>query len=173
MNRKIFLTGERQVGKSTIIQKILAGYRGEVCGFQTLPEMEPYRRFYIKGVHKHRTSTEKHYIDERTNDGKTVAIPETFDVYGVKILEHCLKSSPSIILMDELGVFENQALLFQDMVYQCLDSDIPVIGVIKAKSSPFLNKIKLRPDVTLFHITKDNRDREYENILSAFHQIIK
>ena len=39
--------------------------------------------------------------------------------------------------MDELGIYERDALEFQAHVFRVLDSPLPVLGVLKDKSSPF------------------------------------
>ena len=163
----IFLTGEKQVGKSAIINKIIVDYNEKVCGFKTLLENTEYRRFYLESISLNNRTTEKNYISKRTEEGYTKGIIEAFDGFGTVILSECLASSPSLIVMDELGVFEKNAFLFQEMVYKCLDSAIPVLGVLKAKSSPFLDSIKNRKDVKIFYVNHDNRETQYKKVLES------
>ena len=50
---KIFLTGQKQIGKSTCIQECIRECHKSVCGFLTLPFYEEQRRagFYLHALH--------------------------------------------------------------------------------------------------------------------------
>jgi nucleoside-triphosphatase len=43
-------------------------------------------------------------------------------------------------------------------VIAALDSDSPVLGTIHRRSTPFIDAIKSRPDVTVIEVTYANRD---------------
>ena len=60
--------------------------------------------------------TEDSFIGRCINENHWVSIPATFDGYGVKLLTDCVKARPDLIVMDELGFFENNAVLFQEKV---------------------------------------------------------
>ncbi|WP_017755429.1 nucleoside-triphosphatase [Calidifontibacillus oryziterrae] len=166
----IFLTGEKQVGKSTIINNIIDNFTGNICGFKTLLETKEGRQFYFSGFNPMIDSIPKIYICKKDNNDKLEGITEAFDDFGVKILEDSLNDSSDLIIMDELGVFENQAYRFQKSVYKCLNSAIPVIGVIKAKPSLFLDTIRNRDDVTIVNVTKENREQAYLYLKSLLEQ---
>ena len=93
------------------------------------------------------------------DNGSLKGLPAVFDEIGAGILNDCLNSKPDLIVMDELGVFENKAYLFQEKVLDCLNSQIPVIGVIKDKSSPFLDLLRKRDDAIFIRVTKENRNK--------------
>lgn len=160
----IFLTGDKQVGKSTIINRILADYNGKVCGFRSELETAPYRRFYLQSLNPHIMSAEKVYISEKTEQGYSKGNVEAFDGFGVEILNDCLISQPYLIVLDELGLFESDAIHFQEFVHSCLDARTPVLGVLKAKSSPFLDSIRYRNDITIYNVTLENREELYKRI---------
>lgn len=160
----IFLTGDKQVGKSTIINRILAEYNGRVTGFKTLLETDPHRRFYLHSLNPNIISAEKAYISKKTEQGYSKANVEAFDGFGVEILNDCLINPPDLIVLDELGLFESDAIHFQELVHQCLDARTPVLGVLKAKSSPFLDSIRYRNDVTIYSITLENREEQYKRM---------
>jgi len=164
----IFLTGDKQVGKSTIINRFLAEYNGRVCGFKTLLETDPYRRFYLHSLNPQITFNEKIYISKINEQGFLKGNIEGFDSFGVEILNDCLTSPPDLIVFDELGLFESDAILFQKAVHKCLDSPIPVLGVLKAKSSPFLDSIRYRNDVTIYNVTLENREEMNEIIAHLY-----
>lgn len=163
----IFLTGEKQIGKSTIINRIIQDFSGKICGFKTLLEKNEHRQFYFYSLNSNFRIDEKVYICKKSSNNKLEGISESFDKTGVEILRDCINSSQNIIIMDELGTFENDAYKFHEAVYECLNSKYPVVGVIKDKSSLFLDTIKKRKDVEVHYITKDNRDAAYKNIRNA------
>lgn len=102
--------------------------------------------------------TEPVYIGRCLKPGVWEGIPTAFDIYGVNILKQCLEQKLDVIVMDELGFFENNAFIFQSMVHDILDLPIPVIGVIKDASTAFLDSIRERSDVDVLRVTKRNRD---------------
>lgn len=163
----IMLAGERQIGKSTIINFLLEDFHGKACGFKTLQDNDLY---YLSSLSSQNISTEKQYICRKNKSGTLEGITQVFDEKGAPTLKNCLEESPDLIIMDELGVFENNAFLFQESVLECLNSTIPVLGVLKAKASPFLDLIRKRDDTTIFTITEDNRDRIKEIIKNKLYQ---
>lgn len=152
----VLLTGERQVGKSTLIQYVLDDFPGLVCGFRTMPQngLHCLKPVGLTGYVK-----KKYYICERGADGRLKGNTAFFDHIGAQILKDCLANKPDLILMDELGIFESEAYLFQEQVLDCLNSGIPVLGVIKDKPSPFLDLLRKRDDAIVLRIMKDNRNK--------------
>jgi nucleoside-triphosphatase len=70
-----------------------------------------------------------------------------------------IPSSPGqIIVIDEIGKMECLSLLFRETLLQALDSPNRVIGSIALKGEPFIQSIKRRSDVQLFHVSEENRD---------------
>ncbi len=167
----IMLTGERQVGKSTLIQILLKDFPGRVCGFLTLPRDGLYYLSCINsaGIHICGEQAEP-LICRKNNHGRLEGITSVFDEYGANILDKCLRQKPDLIVMDELGVFESEAYLFQEKVIDCLNSNIPVLGVIKDKPSPFLDLLRKRDDTVFFRITKDNRAQMKDILINKFYQ---
>lgn len=157
----IMLTGERQIGKSTIINFLLEDFHGEACGFRTLPHNGLH---YLSSINSQYILAEKQYICRKNEGGTLEGIASVFDSRGAGLLDNCLKKRPDLIIMDELGLFESNAFKFQESVLECLNADIPVLGVLKAKSSPFLDLIRNREDITIFTITEANRDKMKEII---------
>lgn len=112
------------------------------------------------------------FIGRCINENHWVSIPATFDGYGVKLLTDCVKARPDLIVMDELGFFENNAVLFQEKVLEILDSDTPVLGVLKKKETPFLNSIRCRNDVSIFVVNKGSRDGIFPMVLDGIQRVI-
>ncbi len=95
---------------------------------------------------------------------------QVFNEIGVKLLTNI--DNADIVIMDELGRFELTAYQFQQKVYEVLNSDKPVLGVIKDESNPFLDKIRNRKDVQIFRVLPDNREEVYKKALSQIKLIL-
>ncbi|MGS0745287.1 nucleoside-triphosphatase [Syntrophomonas erecta subsp. sporosyntropha] len=156
--KNIFLTGKIQVGKSTIINRSLSNFKGSIAGFKTIPRLrvDNKRSFILQSLTAD-DYTDIPWICRYNNEDRLTGITETFETYGVSVLQKCLGSQPDLIIMDELGVFEAQAYRFQCMVFELLTSPLPVIGVLKAKENSFLDSIKSRNDVQVLQVTVANR----------------
>jgi len=171
--KNIFLTGKIQIGKSTAISKFLAKHidqESTIAGFKTKAY---YENNNLKGYYiENQKSPFKININENivgiNNDfgsGKSCyGITKTFEENGVDILDEAMKTSNSIILMDELGFFERKAEKFQSKVHETLNSDHRVIGVIKERRNEFLNSIANRSDVVVIRVTLENRDSIVDEI---------
>jgi nucleoside-triphosphatase len=184
--RKIFLTGEPGVGKSTIISKVVNTIGITPQGFNTLAQplqspVIPDRNHVILGEVPESTAqyNEGIYIvpygdtplrgmspvgTRNRSERKVTAFPEIFDKLGVKILAD--SQGAGLIIMDELGFMESKALLFQQKVLQILNSDATVLGVIKPKQTPFLDAIRELSSVEVIEVTKNNRDDIPSQIIS-------
>lgn len=171
----IFLTGEKQVGKSTIIDLVLNELliRESTVGFKTsLNTTIKLRTFSIESINipisKSKCLNIGYY-----EKGEKFAITSTFEDVGVEILERCLLASSQFVVLDELGFFEEDAISFQGKLHQVLDSNKVVLGVIKRHSSSFLDSIRQRDDILLFDVTIENREDIYEKVLTLIAKTIK
>lgn len=163
--KNIFLSGEINVGKSTIIQHIIKSLnisREEIGGFYTRAYVEKgvLRGFYIDPIkYEHDLPSLRDRLIGYTPDGEVwMGRTDTFEGLGVEILNYCLNQPFKLIIMDELGFFENTAFKFQAKVHEVLSSDKRVLGVIKPISTPFMDSIRNRKDVEEIEITRNNRD---------------
>lgn len=164
---KVLLTGEIQVGKTTIINRLLQELQLTPSGFRTLRQIIAGKQ--VGFVMKDLTGivpADCHplYIAKGGAQGYWEPVIDTFEDWGVKILQESLASPKDLILMDELGHFESTAFTFQQKVQECLSSPIPVLGVIKQRSTPFLDHIRSRDDVHIITITRNNRNEQYAKI---------
>jgi nucleoside-triphosphatase len=87
--------------------------------------------------------------------------------YGVNLKDLDEIAAPSIIpskpdqviVIDEIGRMECFSALFRETLLQALGSPNKVIGSIALKGDEFIQAVKNRPDVELFHVSEQNRDR--------------
>jgi nucleoside-triphosphatase len=171
--RHIFLTGEKQVGKSTLWKKVLAQSGISPAGFQTLEYLVNgcFRGYRLHGLG--RTPAELgNDIPVSVFLRRKLHLPvsESFDVFGTALLKLSLEDG-GFILMDELGIFERSAVAFRQTVVDCLNSDCHVLGVLQKADDPFLVEILNRPDVLVFTVTKENRDALVQPLLEALLQL--
>lgn len=162
-----FLTGPKHIGKSTVRRQVLEELNCSFGGFQTALVRDEEGR----PVSCHILPC---FSDPSVPAGTAVPSPENriffcpgkqllspvLDANAEKILRLVLSEGhrPDLIVMDELGSAESDDLFFQALVRECLDSDIPVFGVLQACGSDFISSVLSREDTVLFEITEANRD---------------
>ncbi|MDR0439184.1 MAG: nucleoside-triphosphatase [Methanocalculaceae archaeon] len=160
----LFLTGDTQVGKSTIISHVVAQLGVPVSGFRTITvagENGESDLFLIPAAGTRDDFTSASHLAHRTPGRIPEVHPDVFHSCGVPLLAFC---SGPLILMDELGWMENSSFLFQTAVFSVLDGTIPVLGVVRDRRLPFLNAVRAHPNVEVFVITRENR-RKMQNVV--------
>ena len=113
----IFLTGQIQTGKSTLIRRLLAELGDiRIGGFRTLSlgggGTTPAGVYIFSGdPHIEPRPSCECMVGQRLGQGRYTAFPQVFDTLGTELLH---KAGPfDILLMDELGMMENGAPLFR------------------------------------------------------------
>ena len=171
--RHIFLTGEKQVGKSTLWRKVLERSGISPGGFQTLEYLVNgnFRGYRLHGLGRIPADLGNDVpISVFLRRKLHLAVPGSFDIFGTRLLELSLEDG-GYVLMDELGTFEQDAASFRQAVVNCLDGDCHVLGVVQKADDPYLEAILNRPDVLVFTVTKENRDSLVQSLLDALKQL--
>lgn len=166
MPTNVFITGVPGVGKTTLITKVcdvLKEHRA--AGFYTAEIRE-------EGVRK---GFELVALDGRRAILSHVAIESDYRVgkYGVDVagFDVFLDSLPffaaetDLIVIDEIGKMECFSSRFRNLLQKVLDSETPVVATIALKGGGMVAGAKKRRDVSLFEVTRKNRD-------SILHEII-
>ena len=173
--KHILICGERGVGKSTLIEKLLEASSRPRYGFVT--KMRPagpdgFHPIYIHPAGQavaEREYTEANCIgacDSRTHRPDL----DAFNTLGVRYIEEA--KADGIILMDELGFLEAKADKFTAAVLAVLAGDVPVLAAVKSRTDiPFLNAVRAAPRAEVFYITPENRDELYERLLPVIRSI--
>lgn len=157
---KIFLTGEIQIGKSTVLTKTLTLLNITPRGFKTY--FGPDRASSNKLLYMNYAAAPHQYSPEMavaqfTNQA-VLPLTEKFDTFGTELVRSA-RTAEQLIVMDECGVIERDALLFQAEILDTLDSPNSVLGVIKLSSQgSWTDKIINHPQVQLLTVTEENRD---------------
>ena len=155
MANNYFLTGEKGIGKSTIINSFLEEYKGIVGGFRTIKNISENGiiSFHIVNIFTSEKPNKDNFLFNRGERSKDVN--KSFDKLSVVLDDY---NNYDIVVMDELGPTEEDAKVFKEKVFKILDSKKIVIGVIQKAKSEFLETILKRGDVKVLEITRNNRN---------------
>ncbi len=156
----IFLTGEIQIGKSTVIRKTLARLKlkyGGFCTFFGPDRASPNHKLYISEA-----SLPHYYEDENAiaflrHNYRPEVYSERFDRLGSTYIKEA-RENAQIIIMDECGNLENKATVFQNEILRALDGDIPILGMVKLSAAGWVDNIRSHPKVTIITVDICNRD---------------
>lgn len=155
----IFLTGGIQVGKSTIITQTLKQLNYGYGGFKTYFGPDrccDNRLLYMNGADEPNCFAESCGIAVFKENCFPQADTAKFNTYGVALIRRA-KANGAMIIMDECGNLECQALEFQHEILKTLDEELPVLGVIKQDSSGWTDMIRNHHKVKLMTVTRENR----------------
>lgn len=160
----LFLTGKIGVGKSTLLMNIIEKIDLSIGGYITEREFEGHTKiFTIRSLYNY---IEKYPIAKINNKTLNKYIfEENFRYPITSTLDKSLKNR-DLIVMDELGFMEENIEPFTSKVFEILDSNKFVLGVLKDYDCQFLNSIRARDDVFVLEVTKGNRDFIYHDIIN-------
>lgn len=159
----IFLTGDVQVGKSTIIKKTLAALKlRDIGGFRSVsvPDLpDGAMSVYLIPVgEKDPVVNDWNRVGIRKGCGRGIGkFPEAFERAGVQVLKGA--EGMPLILMDEVGRMESAAAQFSERILELLDGSAPILGVVqKIADTKLTNAIRQHPNVRVLTVTKENRE---------------
>ena len=150
MTRHLFLTGPKGVGKSTLIRDFLDRETGRLGGFFTVKQQGSV---YLLRAGAGEAPDAENFLFRCGCGGD----PGRFDALGCAALADT--EGRSLLVMDELGPHEAQAVRFQAAVFRALEGKIPILGVLQQADSDFLRRVACHPQVTVLTVTEDNRGR--------------
>jgi nucleoside-triphosphatase len=155
----IFLTGQIQAGKSTVMIKTLSLLNVDVGGFSTYfgaDRKRAERCLYIRDASRPMIFDERYAVARFSQGYPPEVNTDAFDTLGTEFLRSA--RSKRVILMDECGSLEQKARIFQREVLQTLDGVVPVLGVVKQSSRGWTDQIRHHPNVRLITVDAGNRD---------------
>lgn len=166
------IVGDRGVGKSTLIRRVLQELNRPIFGFETKKEeqLEDSIRgcpIYIYDAGKPHFRTQENLIGYH-KERDIPAITAAFDRYAPKLLE--VVPADAVVELDEIGFLEANAENFCNSVLHLLDGRNPVIASVKNREHPFLDAVRNHPNARCFYISTENRDALYEEVLAFMKQ---
>jgi nucleoside-triphosphatase len=166
----VFLTGDKQIGKTTVITSFLEKTGLAADGFMTYwePTRPGERRLHLAPFAFEKFSTERRLIATDFGHGLSPVseVIEVFDTYGKSLLDS--SGSCDCIVMDELGFIEANAKHFLASVVARIDGEIPIIGVLKKCDAQFIGAICAHKNVMLKDVTAENREETLNWLLKRF-----
>ena len=173
MKKHVFLTGEIQVGKSTLLRRTLEALGPlRIGGFLTVTRPDipgAVGSVYIVPA----AEAEPGYdalcrVAIRWGPGRGAeGFPEAFDCRGTEILRGAEQTQ--LIVMDEIGFLEAKAERFSARITELLDGDTPILGVVRQMGdTPLQSRIRSHPRARLIEVTRENRDALAETVAAYF-----
>ena len=157
MTRHLFFTGEKGVGKSTLVELLLRRARGRVGGFRT-KRVESLREGEAT-VHLLRADTGEQPCEGNLLFSCAAPQPDMerrFEVLGRAALRG--SAGCELVLMDELGPHEAGATDFPARGSGGAGRAGARPGVLQRAELDFLEGIAGREDVLVREVTRENRD---------------
>ena len=166
------IVGDRGVGKSTLIRRVLQELNRPVFGFETKKEEQledPIRGcpIYIYDAGKPHCRAQENLIGYH-KEQDMAAITAAFDRYAPSLMGPV--ADDAVVELDEIGFLEAKSDAFCQAVLHMLEGKNPLIAAVKNRAHPFLDAVRNHPNARCFFITAENRDALYEEVLAFMKQ---
>lgn len=146
---KIFITGEKGSGKSTLVNFLIKELCLEVKGFKTLPLFENEKRigFYFHSMIAI-AGNDQQFSKQLSAINETIA--GVFDDLGAR----CLLASQGkdYIIMDEIGYLEHDEMVYLQLLAKTIDDNPNILGVLRKCAIKYIQKIKEKNDILLIDL---------------------
>lgn len=180
--KKILIGGEKQVGKTFLVQRLVSELRNRgkqikgYCTYMQRDIIDKANNGFNIYMHpacvaiENRKETEENCIG--SSNGKERIINEKiFADLGVRLLANIKKDD--VVIMDEIGFFEADVKEFTDKVCELIENENTVIAVVKEKyDNEYINKVRAykdREDTIFVQVTEESR----EEVFTELEKIVK
>jgi nucleoside-triphosphatase len=155
---RILLTGPPQCGKTTVIQKVVAGFPGRAAGFYTREVKERGRRVGFEIVTLAGDTALLSHVD--------FPAPLRVGKYGVnldnfhRVALPALEAAPGVdlIVVDEVGKMECLSDRFVAAMERLWSQPVPLVITVAEKGGGLIAGLKAKPDKILLTVTLANRE---------------
>ncbi len=164
----MLLVGRPGVGKTTIIQSVVAQLGRRAGGFYTEEVRERGRRTAFRlvtldgptGILASVSSSSRHRV------GRYGVHLDDLEAVGVAALRRAVEEPHvGVVVIDEIGKMELFSLAFRDAVEAALSSPKLVLATVMAGRHPWVDAVKAQAGVELLEITLANRQTIPDRIL--------
>ena len=165
----MLLTGRPGCGKTTLIKRVVNKLALPAGGFYTEEIREGGQRVGFKIVTLDGKEAIFAHVDFKTRErvGKYGLNLSALEAVGVKAIRESGRAQ-QLVVTDEIGPMELRSAIFRDAVSEALDSNVPILATITARSLPFADAIKKRPDVIVIEVRQDNREQLASELSDQF-----
>jgi len=163
----LLLTGRPGVGKTVVVQKVVASLPGwRLAGFYTEEIRVAGQRQGFRAVTFDGSERIMAHLDLRG--------PHRVGKYGVDVsvidqladAELNLNPEVNLYLVDEIGKMESLSQRFIAAMRELLNSRALVLATIAQRGGGFIEKAKQTKDAELWEVTRANRDELPERVLA-------
>jgi nucleoside-triphosphatase len=160
VTEKILLTGRPGCGKTTLIKQVVNELPRGAGGFYTEEIRDGGTRAGFKIVTLDGEEAVFAHVDFKTRSrvGKYGLNLSALERIGVDAIRQAIHAR-RLVVIDEIGPMEIRSPIFRDAVNEALNSKVPVLATIFARSLRFTDAIKSRSDARLIEVRADNRER--------------
>lgn len=166
MMTRILLTGPPQCGKTTIIQKVVAGFPGQAAGFYTREVRERGRRVGFEIVTLAGEVALLSHVDfpGTPRVGKYGVDLGNFHRVALPALE--VVPGVDLIVVDEVGKMECLSDTFVAAMERLWAAPVPLVVTVAEKGGGLIAALKQKVHKTLITVTLANREALPERILA-------
>lgn len=167
MGQTILLTGEPQVGKTTLVQRIIGQLDCEISGFFTQEIREENERKGFKVITFDGIETILAHVEIKGSPrvGKYGLDLEALDLIVGESLEKAIQQKKSVFIVDEIGPMELYSERFRTAISRLLREEFVLVGTIVKRGFAFTDKIKSMPNVTVIEVSRDNHEIVLQEVL--------
>lgn len=161
MPNNLLITGHPRVGKTTLIQSVVARLEGlKISGFFTEEIVRRGKRagFAVVTFEGARKAFAHKDIaaEPRLRVGSYGIDPRALDSLALPSLS--ADPPPDLFVIDEIAKMELLSPSFRNRVEELLDSDHPVLASVALRGTGLIRRVRERRDARLFRVTPKNRE---------------
>ena len=159
----MLITGRPGVGKTTAIKQVAAALGQRAGGFYTEEICGPGGRkgFRLVTLPWGGREAVMAHVDIRSRHrvGRYGVDVATLDLVGVAAIRAAIESRDAIaVVIDEIGKMELFSGEFRGAALKAMSSGKIVVATVMQKNHDWVSALKAMPQVTVWEITKANRD---------------
>lgn len=160
MPQRLLVTGRPGVGKTTLVQRVVAGLPRPVRGFFTQEVREGGRRVGFQVVtFSGRTGWLAHVAwQQGPRVGRYRVNLKGFEEVVLPELDLENVPTATLIVVDEIGPMELLSVPFQEALMALMNGPWDVLATMALKPHPLINALRARRDVEVMVLTPQNRD---------------
>jgi len=170
----IFLQGQRNAGKSIVIEKTLEilSERKQLLlgGFFTWNGGNDDPHVYMRPAAQGREDEVFRIASYRKGKGGMACDIGVLESEGVRLVQEGRRAD--LIVMDELGYLEINAPEFRQAVMGAVSGGVPILGVLRLGDVPWHAAIKRSSSVRLYDVDDENRDALPQKLANILLQLI-
>lgn len=166
MGRTVLLSGQPGVGKTTLIQRVIAMMPGHWGGFYTQEIRGVAARLGFEIVTLDGQRTLLAHIDKPgpPRVGRYGVYVENVDRVAVPALYRAIAEADYVVI-DEIGKMELLSEPFRTAVLHAVQSPKTVLGTVMWQKHPWADALKNRPGVSVLTVTLANRGHLLDQII--------